>query len=66
MLAANAPDEEEVRRTALLLAEGFPQDALRIADALAHDNRSTGDLLRAELWTRVAILIAEVLRHSLS
>ncbi len=50
----------------MLLAEGFPQDALRIADALADDNRDAGDLLRAELWAEVAILIAELLRRSLS
>ncbi len=60
MLAIIEPDAEEVRRTAELLATGFPEDALRIADALADDNRDSGDARRAELWTQVAILIAEM------
>ena len=66
MLAALVPDIEEIRHTARLLATGFPLDALRIADALADDNRDAGDALRAEMWTQVAILIAGLQRKSLS
>jgi len=66
MLAIIVPDIEEVRETAHLLATGFPLDALRIADALADDNRDAGDVLRAELWTQVAILIAEMQRKAIS
>ena len=66
MLAALAPDIEEVLETAKLLAAGFPRDALRIADALADDNRDAGDALRAELWTQVAIVIAQMQAKPLS
>jgi hypothetical protein len=66
MLAVIAPDVQEVRQMAQLLAESFPLDALRIADALADDNRDTGDELRAELWVQVAILIAELQCNSIS
>jgi len=66
MLAVIIPDIEEVRQTAKLLAASYPLDALRIADALADDNRDAGDARRAEMWTQVAIVIAELQRKSLS
>ena len=58
MLAVIAPYIEEVRQMVQLLTVGFPDDALRIADALADDNRDHGNLERAELWSQIAIEVA--------
>ena len=55
-----APDVVEVWTTAYLLVTAYPDDALRVANALIEENISTSDYARAALWAQVCAAVFEL------